>query len=126
MESQLLGTRGLHPCLPVEGLRYGISQSERESWTRCITSRDILLHSSLIDSIETCISSAIRFFIPTILISALNNPPLQAALDSNAETPTSVIALELPKDANDGRTRNNSKDNSAIFIGGLAALIEAF
>ena len=60
------------------------------------------------------------------MISALNNPPLQAALDSNAETPTSVIALELPKDANNGRARNNSKDNSAIFNGGLAALIEAF
>ena len=61
-----------------------------------------------------------------MLISALNNPPLHAALESKAETPTSVIALELPKDANDGRTRNNSKDNSAIFNGGLAAFIEAF
>ena len=58
------------------------------------------------------------------MISALNNPPLHAALDNNAETPTSVIALELPKDANNGRERNNSKDNSAIFNGGLAALIE--
>ena len=57
--------------------------------------------------------------------SALNNPPLQAALESKADTPTSVIALGLPKDAKEGRMRNNSKDNSAIFNGGFAALRDA-
>ena len=59
------------------------------------------------------------------MISALNIPPLHAALMSRADTPTSVTALAVPCMANGSRESSKRNEDYAVSIGTLDAPIMA-